>query len=68
MYVLVIDMGCVRDYQLPAEDTKNQVEDKKRAEQNHRHKVEPWPFITYSIVNLKDNKSLALNLNYYIKI
>lgn len=54
------------DFQLPTEDAKNQVEDKKRAEQNQRHKVDPWPFVANSIINLKDNKSCALLLNHHM--
>lgn len=54
------------DYHLPTEDAKNQVEDKERAKQNQRHKVNPWPFVANSIINLKENTSCALLLNPYV--
>ena len=40
---------------LPTEHTQDQIEHKEGTQKNERNKIKPGPFISYGIINLKDN-------------
>lgn len=47
---------------LPTEHAQNQIEHKEGTHQNEGNKVDPGPFITYGIINLKDISGSATNI------
>lgn len=46
---------------LPTEHAQNKIEHEEGAHQNEGNEVEPGPFISYGIINLKHNTGSATN-------